>query len=152
MNYLNVRCKRCGYNLTVPEKTESVVCGSCGYENKLKGVMSLIKTSSDQVTIELPDIKPSEKNKKDYREMYKDSIKTPLPIKEGKVPSQAKEDEVEDNEVFPENTSVSKILTLLFILMPIIAMLADFFNLPSFILPVVIFIIVLAIFMMKKKN
>jgi len=149
MNYLNVKCKRCGYSLTVPERTESVVCGSCGYENKLKGVMSLLRSSSETDAIEYGEVsKPRVETKIEKSPSYKDYI--PASQEETKVPSGI--DEEPEGEIFPENALVSKILTLLFIVMPVIAMLADFFDLPSFILPLVIFVIVFVIFMRKKSK
>lgn len=158
MEYIKTKCKKCGYVIEMPEKTGSVTCGSCGHVNTFgifssaaradktaaAGEGSRDSTNRDIKTI--PDKHPSDISKPSYRPQ---PAKTGAPDNtEAQLPVDAEDEEFE----FPEQKTASRIITLIFVLTPFIAMAVEFFKLPPYAAVAVIILIVVIALAIKKRS
>jgi len=142
MEFIREKCKKCGYEFIIPEKTENVICGSCGNVNHYSKISSIVKKYNDTVDHGLYSrdtgviIKPSGKT---ADEVPQNSERIDIPDDENEI----------DN---PKEKSVSKIMTVVFILAPFIAMAVEFLKLPPYAVLIIIFIIIGIIFYFKKNQ
>lgn len=143
MEFINSKCKKCGYEIVMPEKSESIICGSCGAVNNFSKLSSILKKYNEP-------LEPL-----NYKEPPENSSKIPgvgVPA-EWKIP---REDELpygnddEEEMVSPEAKKISKIMTVLFIIAPFIALAIDFFKLPSYTVLLVIIFIIAVLFFLRK--
>jgi ribosomal protein S27AE len=141
MEFIKTKCRKCGYEIVIPEKTESVYCGSCGHINHYSKITSILKKYSDAGEIDKPGTYPAGLPDPSYK---------PVP---GQRPESEQADLPADDEEaeFPEEKKASKILTAVFILAPFIAMAVEFFKLPSYVAVLIIIIIAVVVFTLKKK-
>jgi ribosomal protein S27AE len=132
MEFIKSKCKKCGYEIVMPEKSENIICGSCGTINHFSKVSSILKQYSDSLA-------PS-----NYKEPSDDLLKIP---EEAELPY---DDGDEDDEVSPEAKKRTKIMTVLFILAPFIALGIEFFKLPSYTVFIIIAVVVGIMFFLRR--
>lgn len=141
MEFIKTKCRKCGYEIVIPERTQTVYCGSCGHINHYSKITSILKKYSDAGEIDKPGIFSNELPEPSYKPVpgqRPDSAQTNLP---------ADDEEAE----FPEEKKASRILTVVFILAPFIAMAVEFFKLPSYAAVLIIILIAVIVFTLKKK-
>lgn len=142
MEFIKSKCKKCGYEIVMPEKSESIICGSCGTINNFSKIASILKKYNESL-----DPLNYKKSSGDLAKIPDERVPAGWKIPEEKeLPSGADEEKM----IPPEAKRVSKVMTFIFILAPFIAMAIDFFKLPSYAAVVVIFIIIGVIFFLKK--
>lgn len=139
MEYIKRKCRKCGYEIELPETSLNIICGSCGNVNHYSRISSAAKKKqkSDEV-----------KKESGIKEIKKPSFKsvtarTPAADEAVKPPD---EDEIE----LPEENKFFKIMTVGFILAPFIAMAVEFFKLPPYTLVLIIIIIAVIGYSLKK--
>jgi len=140
MEFLKTKCKKCGYEIDIPDKTEKIICGSCGNVNQFSRISSILKKYNDSVMTD--DFRQSTE-KTIHSAGKSEQVKIHIPGDEGSIA------EGEDAE-FPEEKNVSKIMTVLFILAPFIAMAIEFFKLPSYAALLIIFFIIGIVFFLRR--
>ena len=141
MEFIKTKCRKCGYEIVIPERTETVVCGSCGHINHFGSISSILKKYGETGDINRPGEFPAEIKKPSYK---------PIPGQIPGIPEKELPPEEDDAE-FPEEKKASRILTIVFILAPFIAMAVEFFKLPSYAAVLIIIIIAVIVFTLKKK-
>jgi ribosomal protein S27AE len=142
MEFIRSKCKKCGYEIIMPEKSESIICGSCGTINHFSKISSILKKYNDSLE---PVI---------YKETSDELLKSPGE----RVPAGWKTPEVanlpsgedEEEAVSPEAKRISKIMTFLFILAPFIALAIDYFKLPSYTALIIIVFIIGIIYFLRR--
>lgn len=140
MEFIKTKCRKCGYEIEIPEKTESVICGSCGNVNHFGKISSILKKYSDAGEFDKPAGFPSERANPSYKNIpgrAQESSETDIPT--------------DDETEFPEEKKASRILTIIFILAPFIAMAVEFFKLPSYAAVLIIILAAVIVFTLKKK-
>lgn len=154
MEFVKRKCKKCGYELEVPDSTTSVICGSCGEINTFGRLASLLgKQAGSGFEIKREDKIPGTTGApgKPVESSASSGVKTQdirsIPSRNGE--EQPLPDEGED---FPEQKSATKIMTLIFILAPFIAMAVEFFKLPPYAVFIVIAALILIVFLIKKRS
>lgn len=140
MEYIKIKCKKCSYEIDIPEKTESVVCGYCGNVNYFSKISSILKKYNDSILADK------------YNEVSGEIVQPE--VESGKIlvhiPGDTGSLQDEDVSELPENKSLFKITTIMFILAPFIAMAIEFFKLPSYAVLLIIIGIVGVIYFLKK--
>jgi len=140
MDYIKIKCRKCGYEIEIPENTVKVHCGSCGSVNQFGKISSILKRYSDSAFSGRYDGVPEEiKNTPDYAAQ---NLNNPETVIAGD----------EDDIDFPENKKASKIITVVLILAPFIVMVLDFFKLPLYTAIPFILLIVLIILSRGKQQ
>ena len=154
MEYIKTQCRKCGYELEFPEKTESVICGSCGEINRFSRLSSLLRKHGDPAL----EIKWEEKISGAPAQSGKRMESQTAPISK-KPPVLSFPDrpqnnipQPEDEEEDQEQGSATKIMTLIFILAPFIAIAVEHFKLPSYAAIIAIAAVILLIFILKKRS
>ncbi len=142
MEFIKSKCKKCGYEIVMPEKSESIICGSCGTINNFSKISSILKKYNESL------------EQLNYKESPDDLLKIPgegVPA-DWKIPREKELPSGDDEEemVSPETRKISKIMTLLFILAPFIALAIDFFKLPSYMALLIIVFIIAVIFFLRR--
>jgi predicted RNA-binding Zn-ribbon protein involved in translation (DUF1610 family) len=154
MKFIKIRCRRCGYELTIPETTTSVICGSCGEINRFSRLTSLLRKQRDlpleaKWEDKTPAMPPSSGKSMERRNQ------APLGIPDFQSPDQGREENIplpgEDEEI-PEQGSATKIMTLIFIITPFIAIAVEHFKLPSYFAIIAIAAVIFLIFLLKKRS
>ncbi len=140
MEFIKTKCRKCGYEIEIPEKTEKLICGSCGNVNYFSKISSILKKYNETV---VTDVSRQSTDKTIHSVDKSEQVKIHIP---GDESSTAEAEEAE----FPEEKNISKIMTVLFILAPFIAMAIEFFKLPSYAALLIIFLIIGIIFFLKK--
>ena len=154
MEYIKTQCRKCGYELEFPEKTESVICGSCGEINRFSRLNSLLRKHSDPSL----EIKWEEKTSGTTAQSGKSKENRTTPaLKKPPVISLPDKSEnnnplPEDDDGYPEQGSATKIMTLIFIIAPFIAIAVERFKLPSYVAVIVIAAVILLVFLLKKRS
>jgi hypothetical protein len=143
MEFIKIKCSKCGYEIEIPETTVSVVCGSCGNVNHFGKISSILKKYSDGTDSEF------HRNTRFPSEIKKPSY-TPIPG-QNPVPPETNIPSDDEDAEFPEEKNASKILTLIFILAPFIAMAVEFFKFPSYVAVLIIILVIITIVSIKKK-
>jgi len=145
MEFIKTKCRKCGYELEIPDKTESVICGSCGEINHFTRLSAILRKHGDSS----PEIKWGDKNIDNRKSggMTSPGKQIPRSQEEDKLPVPE-----EDKENFPEQGPATKILTLIFIIAPFIAIAVEHFKLPSYVAVIVIAAIILLLFILKKRS
>ena len=136
MKLVKFRCKKCGYELIIPEKTESVLCGNCATWNKTRGLFAGIdqEASNGEGSI-LQKIPGS---------IYSD------------FPERA--DSLEKKEELPAdagervNPGPFSMVALIFILAPLISFIVAKLELPPFVAFIVLAVIIILYQFAKKKS
>lgn len=141
MEFIKSECKKCGYEIIMPEKSENVICGSCGTINSFSKISSILKKYSD--SLEPSNYKGSSGNSEkipdeDLPAGWKNPDKADLPASD------------DEEMASPDAKKISKIMTVLFILAPFIAMAIDFFKLPSYTALLFIVFIIGIIFFLRR--
>lgn len=138
MEYKKNKCRRCGYELVMPEETVRVYCGSCGEVNSFGRISSILKKYNESLEID------------SYSQPHEDGISEvsyPDPVLGSRGPDRSENDGAAE---FPENKNASKVITAIMILIPFLAMAADFFKLPSYAVIAVIILIMVIVFFKRK--
>jgi len=141
MEFIKTKCRKCGYEIVIPEHTETVVCGSCGNVNHFGRISSILKKYSEAGDISRPEEFTTEIKKPSYK-----TIPGQIPG----IPEKASPSEEEEID-FPEEKTASKIMTIIFIMAPFIAMAVEFFKLPSYAALLIIILVVVIVFTLRKK-
>ncbi|HOP30324.1 MAG TPA: hypothetical protein P5120_09280 [Spirochaetota bacterium] len=143
MEFIKTRCRKCGYELTIPDSTTSVICGSCGEINHFSRLTTLLRKHSN------PDFEIKWGDKiSGYPESSEGSVKNGLPD----IPNQKEIPDYEDDEDLPEQGSAAKLMTLIFIIAPFIALAVEHFKLPSYVALIAIASVIFLIFLLKKRS
>ena len=149
MEFIKIKCRKCGYEIEIPEKTSSVICGSCGEINHFNKISALLRgQSSPAVQIRWKDKSADIAIKEKLPAGIRDNAEPE------NFPDQANENQPfpGDDEDFPEQKGAIKIMTLIFILAPFIAMAVEFLKLPSYAVLIAIAAVVLIVFFLKKRS
>lgn len=138
MKNVKYRCRKCGYILEIPERTESVLCGSCATWNRPRGLIAVLNSE--------PGEEPSEGS---ILQKVPGSIfsEIPGPSSGGQAGKPVPE---EENEAAPK-PGIFTLAALLFFLAPFVSFIVSKFNLP----PLITFIVLAAVFtlyMIGKKR
>ncbi len=145
MKFIKIKCSKCGYEIEVPDTTTSVICGSCGEINHISKISSILKkygeTAFDIEENTTPDIKTT------YSRTGRQNI-PPIPVQQKEETPPSENDETD----YPEEKNAVKIITLIFILTPFIAIIMEYFKLPSYTAIIFIIAIILIIFILKKRS
>lgn len=154
MEFVKIKCSKCGYELEIPEETSSVICGSCGEINTTGRLASLLrKQSATASEIKWTGKTPVTKGTagRGIESRIPAGAKTPdiKPLPSGQ---DAGRPIPEEEEGYPEQGTATKIITLIFILVPFIAMAVEFFKLPPYALFIAIAAIILIVFLIKKRS
>ena len=140
MEFIKVKCRKCGNAIQIPESTVNVICGSCGNVNHYGKISSILKKYSESGEITRPGEFSAEIKGPSYKSIPdQTAVSSEIDIPGG-----------QDEHDFPEEKNASRIITIVFILAPFIAMAIEFFKLPSFAAVVIIILIVVAALAFKK--
>jgi len=154
MEFIKIKCTKCGYELEIPDKSESVICGSCGEINRFSRLTSLLRKHSDPAL----EIKREDKIRsttspsgKSFENRTDPGSKTPST---STLPSTVENNKPlpDDEEEYPEQGSASKIMTIIFILAPFIAIAVERFKLPSYVAIIAIAAVIFLVFLLKKRS
>lgn len=153
MKFIKKRCSKCGYEFEIPEQVLSVICGSCGEINRFGKISTILKAGVVSGTGSMQNSKPSAPQDSNRPR----GGKSPTGIKPPDIktlPSGQSENNgnSEDEEDFQENSSAAKIMTVVFILAPFIAMVVEHFKLPPIAALIPIAAIILIVFLLKKRS
>lgn len=154
MEFIKIKCRKCGYELLIPDKTEAVICGSCGEINRFSRLTSLLRKHSDpalEIKWEDKISSTTSPSGKSIESRTTPGSKKPSTLS---VPSTVENNKPlpEDEEEYPEQGSASKIMTIIFILAPFIAIAVERFKLPSYVTIIAIAAVIFLIFLLKKRS
>ncbi|HOP61962.1 MAG TPA: hypothetical protein PK358_09700 [Spirochaetota bacterium] len=147
MKFYKTKCSKCGYELVVPEDSLSVICGSCGKINHFSKLTTILRKQAETgIDLKFPGEQP------DYHE---DSFSGTSESQNRQFPASPGENRAplpDEDEEYPEQKSALKIMTVLFILMPFIAMVMEYFDLPPYAAVLIIGAIIFIVFALKKRS
>ncbi len=154
MKFIKTKCSKCGYELEIPEEVSSVICGSCGEINRFGKLSSILRTGIVSGTDSMQSSKssvPQNISPGPWRDKSMEVTKTPG-TKPFPLGQNGNNGNPEDEEEFQENSSATKIMTIVFILAPFIAMAVEHFKLPPIAALIPIAAIILIVFFLKKRS
>ncbi|GEM_PF-723094 len=154
MKFIKIRCRKCGYELTIPETTTSVICGSCGEINRFSRLTSLLRKQSD-----LPIETKWEERTPAMPSSSGKSMESRNQAASGIPDFQSSDHDRGENihlpgeeEEIPEQGNATKLMTLIFIIAPFIAIAVEHFKLPSYVAIIAIAAVIILIFLLKKRS
>ncbi len=154
MEFIKTKCRKCGYELEIPEQTESVICGSCGEINRFSRLNSLLrKHSNPALEIKWGDTiqgAPASSGKS-MESRTSSAAKTPS-VSSTPAASENNKPLPDDEDEYPEQGNATKIMTIIFILAPFIAIAVERFKLPPYVAIIAIAAVIFLVFLLKKRS
>ena len=132
------KCRKCGYGLMIPEKTESVLCGNCATWNRPRSLFAAIEQPA-----------PAQQEEGSILQKVPGAIHGEIP---DAFPVPEKKEAPEPEKDKPPKPVLFSLVTILFVAAPVISIVVKKFNLPPATAFIVIAAILIVITLMKKRS
>ena len=148
MKFYEIKCRKCGYQLEVPEESLSVICGSCGERNHFSKLTSLLRKHAETgIDLQLPGEESGQ-----HRDYPHSGTSEPSKRQSPAFPGENRSPLPDEEEENPEQKGAAKVMTAIFILTPFIAMAVDYFKLPPYTVIAAVALLIIIIVALKKRS
>ena len=137
MKQVKFKCRKCGYLQIIPDKTESLLCGNCGTWNRPQSLFAKIEQAE------------TEKEEKGLT-LRKDRGNIP-----GEIPDAFPDEHKDLSETVnkkPSNPGLMGLIMILFVIAPVISIVADRFELPPATTMLLLGAVIILYMLIKKRS
>ena len=138
MKHIVFKCRKCGYSIDIPEKTDSVLCGRCATWNRPRSLFAALDQPG-----------PGEQEKGSILQKVPGPIHSEIP---GSIPVPETKDVPGAEETRPVKPGLLSMITILFVAAPAISIIVKKLNLPPATAFIILAAVIIVFNLMKKRS